>query len=148
MNLGGGTRVWRAAWHKLSGKSGWSLLCDNSLLLHDSSLSLRDIAITMWDELKPRIISVSNHRTKAEKCGRRHRSTRYHRNCNCSGEIQNRPSRTENQFNEYPWNSKESFDDVKQIEQQQCTGEPEPGHCNKVEVRRTRQSSVTWKNYA
>lgn len=136
------------AQYNLSGKSGWRLLRDNCLLLHNSPLALSNITVSVTDKLEPSIVAVRHHGTESEECSGCHCTAR---NCSypyCCAEIQQCPCGTENQFNENPWNTEEAFDDVKHIEQEQCTGEPEASHRDKVEERWAWKAGISWKDYA
>lgn len=124
------------AQYNLSGKSRWRLLRDyRLLLLHNSPLALRNITVSESDKLEPSIVAVRHHGTESEECSGRHCAARNCRDPYRCDEVQQRPCGAENQFNENPRDTEEALDDVKHIEQEQCTGEPEAGHRDKVEER-------------
>lgn len=135
--------------YNLSGKSGWRLLRDNSLLLlHNSPLALSNVTVSETNKLEPSIVAVRHHGTESEECSGYHCIAWNCRYPYCCDEIQQCPCGTENQFNENPWNTEEAFDDVKHIEQEQCTGEPEASHRDKVEERWAWKAGIARKDYA
>lgn len=117
----------------LSWEGGWRL--NDGLLLHDFSLSLSDVAGSVSLVLKPRVVSISHHCTKAEE--RRGGVGSRVDSCNASrrDQIQKRPESAEDQLDLNPRDSEESLDDMKDVKHKQDPREPEAGHRDKIEER-------------
>lgn len=115
----------------LSWEGGWRL--NDGLLLHDFSLSLSNVTGSVSLVLKPRIVSISHHCTKAEECRRGVGRWVDRSDTGRRDQIQERPESAEDQLDLNPRDSEETLDDMKDVKHKQDPREPEAGHRDKIE---------------
>lgn len=115
---------------------------NDCLLLHSSSLSLGNLSTSVSVELKPSVVSVSDHRAKAEESCTHIRCSVDSRDGDRGDEIKHRPNSAENQFDLNPRNSKEPLYHVKDVEHKQDAREPKAGHRDRIEKRSALETRV------
>lgn len=106
---------------------------DDRLLLHGFSLALSDVTGSVGDELQPGVVTVSDHRAKAEESCRSVSSSVDGGHADRGDQVQQSPNSAEDQLDLNPRDSEKALDDVENVEHKQDSGEPEGGHRHRVE---------------